>query len=269
MFPPPLKEWFSLLFRLQEIFSYRSMLWGMILSELRTRYRGSTLGFLWTFVNPLLSLLVYTLVFSVIMRIKLAHYAVFLFVGLLGWNMFSTAALSSTSVIVRQASLVKKIYFPREILPLSVVGGSVINYLFSLVILIPFLVFSGYTPNIYWLYLPLIVLLEAVVTAGFSLLFAALNVYFRDLEHMLGIFMMLWMYLTPVVYTLSMLPPAFQQFFKLNPIADAIISYQDIFYYGQPVRWKLFVYGWVLSILVFALGWQVFNRLSRRFAEEV
>lgn len=252
-----------------EIFEYRSMLWGLILSELRTRYRGSVLGFLWTFINPLLTLVVYSLVFSFVMRIKLPHYSAFLFIGLLGWNLFSSAILSSTSVIVRQAPLVKKIYFPREILPLSVVGGAVMNYIFSLVILIPYLLISGYMPNIHWVYFPLILILEIILTSGFSLLFSALNVYMRDLEHVLGIFIMLWMYLTPVVYPLSMVPHAYAQAFKLNPVTDVIYSYQDIFYYDKPVHWKLFVYGYVISMVIFSIGWTVFRRLSRRFAEEV
>ncbi|MCY0876432.1 MAG: ABC transporter permease [Firmicutes bacterium] len=255
--------------RPKEIIEYRSMLWGLILSELRTRYRGSVLGFLWTFVNPLLTLLVYTLVFSTVMRIHLTHYAVFLFIGLLGWNMFSGATLSATSVIVRQAPMVKKIYFPREILPLSVVGGALMNYLFSLVILIPFLLLSGYEPNVYWLYLPLIILIETILTSGFALLFASVNVYMRDLEHVLQIFMMLWMYLTPVVYTLSMVPQRFLPIFMLNPVTDVISSYQDIFYYEHSLDWKGFLYGTVVSVVILLIGWSVFHRLSRRFAEEV
>lgn len=255
--------------RPKEIIEYRSMLWGLILSELRTRYRGSVLGFLWTFLNPLLTLLVYTLVFSTVMRISMDHYAVFLFIGLLAWNLFSSATMSATSVIIRQSSMVKKIYFPREILPLSVVGGAVMNYIFSLVILIPFLMISGYEPNVNWIYFPLVLLLETVLTIGFALLFASLNVYMRDLEHVLGIFMMLWMYLTPVVYSLSMVPHHLGQIFKLNPVADVLVSFQDIFYFDQPLHWKLFLYGWIVSLIILLIGWIVFHRLSRRFAEEV
>ena len=130
-----------------EVYAYRSMLWSMIVSDLRTRYKGSVLGFLWTFMNPLLLLLVYMLVFSTVMRIKLTNYAVYLFIGLLAWNVFANSVQSASSVIVRQASMVKKIYFPRAILPLAIVGGSVMNYLFSLAILIPLLLLFGYYPS--------------------------------------------------------------------------------------------------------------------------
>lgn len=255
--------------RMREVFTYRAMLWSLVLSELRTRYKGSALGFLWTFVNPLLMLIVYDLVFSTIMHVNLPHFAVFLFIGLLGWNLFATSAQSAAGVIVRQASLVKKIYFPREILPLSVVGGSVINYLLSLLILFPFMLFSGFMPSWLWAYMPAVILMEALLTAGFALMFAAINVYLRDLEHMLGVFLMMWFYITPVVYSLSMIPHKYGEFFKLNPVSAAIISYQDILYFKEPVHWKLFVYGSVVSIVVFVLGWKIFERLNRRFAEEV
>lgn len=259
----------ALMDRFLEIWRYRSMLWSLILSDLRTRYKGSFFGFMWTFMNPLLMLVVYSLVYSFVLRINMKHYPVFLFIGLLAWNLFSTSALSSSRVIISQASMVKKIYFPREILPLSVVGGGIFNYLFSLIILIPFLLFTGNFPTLYWLYFPLILLVEILITAGFSLLFSVLNVFFRDLEHMLGIFLMLWFYLTPIFYSISFIPENYQFLFKINPLTSPIISLQNIFYYNQPVPWKLFLYGLIFGIIIFFSGWIVFGKLNRRLAEEV
>ena len=252
-----------------EVYAYRSMLWSMIVSDLRTRYKGSVLGFLWTFMNPLLLLLVYMLVFSTVMRIKLTNYAVYLFIGLLAWNVFANSVQSASSVIVRQASMVKKIYFPRAILPLAIVGGSVMNYLFSLAILIPLLLLFGYYPSFSWLWLVVILLIETLFTAGVALIVSSVNVYFRDVEHVLSIFMMMWFYITPVVYPITMVPHRLGQLFKLNPMTDLIYSFQSIFYYQQPMHWKLFVYAIFVSIIVFVIGWRVFQRLSRRFAEEV
>ena len=254
---------------MMEVYAYRSMLWSMILSDLRTRYKGSVLGFLWTFMNPLLMLLVYMLVFSTVMRIRIPNYAVYLFIGLLAWNVFANSLQSASSVIVRQASMVKKIYFPRAILPLAVVGGSVMNYLFSLAILIPLLLMFGYYPSLSWLLLVVILFIETLFTAGVALLVSSVNVYFRDVEHVLSIFMMMWFYITPVVYPITMVPHRMGQLFKLNPMTALIYSFQSIFYYEQPIHWKLFVYAIVVSCLVFVIGWQVFQRLSRRFAEEV
>jgi ABC-2 type transport system permease protein len=203
------------------------------------------------------------------MKVKIPHYPTFMFIGLLIWNMFVTGVLGSASVIVRQGSLVKKIYFPREILPLAVVGGALINYLFSLIILVPFVIFSGLRPTFEWVFIPLIILVAIVLTAGFALLFSAINVFLRDLEHMLGIFMMLWFYLTPVIYSLSMIPRSYAQIFKLNPMADVVLSLQSVIYYGQSPHWKLFLYGSIFAALIFVIGLKTFSRLSRRFAEEV
>lgn len=255
--------------RIFEIYQYRAMFWGLVTSDLRTRYKGSVLGFLWTFLNPLLMLVVYSLVFSTIMRVSMPHYPAFLFIGLLAWNLFATSVQSAVGVINRQGSMVKKIYFPREILPLAIVVSSAINYIFSLAILVPFLIISGLEPSWTWLFVPLILVVECIAAAGFALLFSSINVYLRDVEHVLGIFLMAWFYVTPVVYSLKMIPQKYIELFKINPVADFVVSFQDALYYHQMLRWKLFLYGIVISVAVLYFGWKVFNRLSRRFAEEV
>ncbi len=255
--------------RFVEVWNYRSMLWSLILSELRTRYKGSVLGFFWTLVNPILTLIVYSLVYSFVLRINMKNYSAFLFIGLLAWNLFATSLQSSSRVILGQAAMVKKIYFPREILPLSVVGGAVINYLISQVVLIPFLLLSGLHPNVDWTYWPLILLIEVVMTVGFSLLVSILNVYFRDLEHMLNIFLMLWFYVTPIFYAITLIPSPYSFLFRLNPLTTPIMSLQDIFYYEHGVRWKLLLYGSAFALCIFSLGWRVFGLLNRRLAEEV
>ncbi len=255
--------------RIVEIYQYRTMFWGLITSDLRTRYKGSILGFLWTFLNPLLMLIVYSLVFSTIMRVNIPHYSAFLFIGLLAWNLFSSSIQTGVGVINRQASLVKKIYFPREILPFAIVISGAINYLFSLLILLPYLIISGIQPSLNWLYIPLILALECITAAGFSLLFSSINVYLRDVEHVMGIFLMAWFYVTPVVYSLKMIPHKFTQIFKLNPMTDFVVSFQGVLYYNQPLRWKMFLYSIVLSFVLLGLGWAIFNHLSKRFAEEV
>lgn len=254
---------------LKEVIAYRSMLWSLTQSELRTRYKGSLFGFLWTFLNPLLTLLVYSLIFSTVMKVNIPHYTTFLFVGLLAWNLFAISLQSSAGVVVRQSSLVKKIYFPRHILPLSVVIGSLINYFLSSIILASLLLVTGFHPTLLWLCIPPVVLIEAIVTAGFSLLFSAINVYFRDTEHMLGILLMLWFYLTPVVYPLSMVPKHLEWVFKLNPIGDIILFIQGSLYYNQLPHLKLIIYTVCFSIFIFVFGWVSYQRLSRRFAEEV
>lgn len=263
------KGWTIVRATIREIVEYRSMLWSMILSELRTRYKGSFLGFLWTFINPLLMIIIYSLVFSLVMRVNIRHYAAFVSIGVLSWNMFATSLQSSSSVIVSKSSLVKKIYFPREILPMSVVGGALINYLLSYIILVPFILLSGIAPTPMWAAIPVIIFVNLMLTLGLSLLCAALNVYFRDLEHMLGIFLMAWFYLTPVVYSYTMVPHQLVTVFKLNPVGATTILLQDLLYYGHDIRWKLFIYAVAVSAAILGFGWGVFHKLSRGFAEEV
>ncbi|MCY0871030.1 MAG: ABC transporter permease, partial [Firmicutes bacterium] len=184
-------------------------------------------------------------------------------------NMFTSAVQGSCGVVVGKSSLVKKIYFPREILPFAMVGSAAINYALSLIILIPFLIFTGYFPNVYWLYVPILLAVETVVCAGFALFFAAINVYMRDTEHMLNIFMMLWFYVTPVVYSLLSVPKKLVLLFKIDPIAAVILGFQQVFYYDQAPHWKLLLYSIGSSLFILAAGWGVFVRLNRRFAEEV
>lgn len=254
---------------LRELIQYRYLWFELTLSELRTRYKGSVLGFLWAFANPLLTLIVYSIVFSNVMRIRIPHYSAFLLIGILSWNMFASAVQASAGVVVRQAGLVKKIYFPRQVLPLAVVGGSVMNYLFSCVILLPFLVAEGYYPTISWLWLIPLTLCEAVMAAGFALLVSAANVYLRDVEHVLSIVLMLWFYITPIVYTPSMIPGRLSEFFKLNPLSGCILGFQSVLYYHSPLHWKLELYSMSFAVVVFVIGWFVFSWLSKRFAEEI
>jgi len=254
---------------LRELIEYRYLWFELTLSELRTRYKGSVLGFLWAFANPLLTLIVYSIVFSNVMRIRMPHYSAFLFIGILSWNMFASAVQASAGVVVRQAGLVKKIYFPRQVLPLAVVGGSVMNFLFSCVILLPFLVAEGYYPTISWLWLIPLTFCEAVMAAGFALLVSAVNVYLRDLEHVLSIVLMLWFYITPIVYTPSMIPDRLSEFFKLNPLSGCILGFQSVLYFHSPLHWKLGLYSMSFAVVVFVVGWLVFSWLNKRFAEEI
>jgi ABC-2 type transport system permease protein len=252
-----------------ELWDYRTFFLTLVMSELRTRYKGSILGFLWTFINPLLILFVYYVVFTMVMKVRLSNYAMFLFIGILSWNMMSSGILSSISIITRQSGLIKKIYFPRVILPLSVVSASMINYLFSLIVLIPLLLVAKLYPNINWIYLPVVFLIQMLIASGISLLLSSINVFIRDVEHVMGIIFMLLFYLTPIVYTLNMVPLNYHLLIKLNPFSDVVLADQSIFYYGQPPHWKMLIYSFIISILVFSLGYTLFLKLNRKFAEEI
>ncbi|MBE1445676.1 ABC transporter permease [Paenibacillus sp. OAS669] len=255
--------------RLIEIYNYRQMLSSLVLTDLRTRYKGSVMGFLWTFLNPLLLLAIYSVVFSFIMRQNIENYPMFLFCAILPWTFFSSSIQSCSGIILRNSNLVKKIYFPREILPLSVIIAGVINYFFGLVILIPSLLLTGIHINISLIAFPLILFVQTLLVLGVSLIVSAMNVYFRDLEHIIAIVLQAAFYITPIIFPISMVPKEFQMYFLLNPMTEIIQAYRNIFYYGtMPDFAHLFLYL-LYSFIVLVIGWAIFNKLQKSFAEEI
>ena len=253
----------------KELYAYRQMLKSLVLSDLRTRYKGSVLGFLWTFINPLLTLIVYTIVFSTVMRMNVEHYAVFMFIGLLPWINFSSSIITSAGVMLRYSNLIKKIYFPHEVLPLSNVIGGIVNYLLGMVVLCIAIWADGVNFTYHVVYFPIILLLQFTFTLALSLIVSSVTVYFRDVEHILGALVMAWFYFTPIIYPSSMIPDKYQSLFDANPVKSIFASYQDIFYYHRDLNWNAVGVGFIIAFLLLIIGWLVFSRLKRNFAEEL
>ena len=252
------------------IYRYREMLINMVRRELRGKYKGSILGFLWTFINPLLQLVVYTIVFSNIMRMGVSNYEIFLFVALIPWMFFSTSVLSGAGSIIYNQSLVTKIYFPREILPLSVVTSNFINMIYCSVIVLAVVLFYHMNLNLeVWFMLPVIAFIEYILVIGIVLIVSALTVYFRDLEHILGIIIMAWQFLTPVLYPESFVPSQYQAILYLNPMTPIIISFRDVLYYGKMPVVENLVYAFLWSLIIFICGFLLFGKLQKDFAEEL
>lgn len=252
------------------IYRYREMLINMVRRELRGKYKGSILGFLWTFINPLLQLVVYTIVFSNIMRMGVSNYEIFLFVALIPWMFFSTSVLSGAGSIIYNQSLVTKIYFPREILPLSVVTSNFINMIYCSVIVLAVVLFYHMNLNLeVWFMLPVIAFIEYILVIGIVLIVSALTVYFRDLEHILGIIIMAWQFLTPVMYPESFVPSQYQAILYLNPMTPIIISFRDVLYYGKMPVVENLVYAFLWSLIIFICGFLLFGKLQKGFAEEL
>ena len=252
------------------IYRYREMLINMVRRELRGKYKGSILGFLWTFINPLLQLVVYTIVFSNIMRMGVSNYEIFLFVALIPWMFFSTSVLSGAGSIIYNQSLVTKIYFPREILPLSVVMSNFINMIYCSVIVLAVVLFYHMNLNLeVWFMLPVIAFIEYILVIGIVLIVSALTVYFRDLEHILGIIIMAWQFLTPVMYPESFVPSQYQAILYLNPMTPIIISFRDVLYYGKMPVVENLVYAFLWSLIIFICGFLLFGKLQKDFAEEL
>lgn len=244
----------------------------MVRKDLKTRYKGSFLGFLWTFLNPLFQLAIYALLFPLIMKASAIQqpYAMFLFVALLPWIFFSSSITSSTECIVENYNLVKKIYFPRQVLPLSVSTAGLINYFYGLIITVIGLIIGGcpfFTINL--LYVPLLLLILYVCTTGFCLLFSSLNVYVRDLEHIVSIVTMAWFYATPVVYSLTSMPHWVQKLLMLNPLAPIVESFRNVLFYGTAPQTEFLIIAAIEAVVIFILGVYVFNALEKGFAEEI
>ncbi len=219
---------------LRELWNYREMIASLVQRDLKSRYKGSVLGFLWMFLNPLLQLCVYTIVFSTIMRMGIEKFYLFLFVALVPWIFFSTCLSGGTTVIIGQQDMVKKIYFPREVLPIAYTTSQFVNMLLSFIVIFIVVFFSGIAIDpVALLYLPIIMLIEYVLALGVTLLVSSLTVYLRDLQQIMGIVSMAWMYMTPVIYSVDMIPDEFVNLFYLNPMTTITIAYRDILYYGR------------------------------------
>jgi ABC-2 type transport system permease protein len=253
----------------REIYVYREMLKSLVRKDLRTRYKGSFLGFLWTFINPLMMLVVYSLIFPYLMRIQEKNYAMFLFVALLPWLYFANSLQISAGVIINNGNLVKKIYFPRQILPLSVATAGLMNYIYGLVIVFSALIISGIGIRWVVIFLPLVIAIQYIMVIGFCLILSSANVYFRDLEHILNILTMAWFYVTPVIYPVEIFPEHLKGLLYWNPMTPMVLAYRDILYYGKIPQFNTLYGVTAFAILIIMLGMVVFNKLQANFAEEI
>lgn len=255
---------------IMEILEYKEMIVGLVRRELRGRYKGSVLGFLWTFINPLLQLGVYTMVFSVIMRSGIEKYYLFLFVALVPWMFFSGSITGGATCILGSADMVKKIYFPREVMPIAYVTSSFVNMLLSFVVVFGVLIFTNYGINLQAiLFLPLIMAVEYLLALGMVLIFSALTVYFRDLAYVLGIITMAWQFLTPVMYASTMVPDNLMVIWNLNPMTPIVEAYRAILYYKQIPDITTLSSATIVGIVCLVIGEIIFRHLQKGFAEEM
>jgi len=199
--------------KLQEIYKYRELIWALALKELRIRYKRSSLGFLWALLNPLLMMLILTAVFSTVMRIPVQHYAVFLISALLPWTFFSQALTYSAESIVGNGELLKKVSVPKSVFPIAAVLSNAINFALSMLPLALVLAVLRFPFHSTWVFLPVSFAVMVMFTLGCGFVFAAANVYFRDISHILQLLLSAWFYLSPVIYSLDFVPSRFSRSF--------------------------------------------------------
>ena len=265
--------------RIKELYAYRELIRNLVIRDLKVRYKNSVLGVLWSLLNPLLMTLVFTIVFTLMLPSSdIPKFPVFFMSGFLSWNFFSASVISATGSIVGNAHLIKKVYFPREILPLSVVLSNLVNYLVALIVLFAMLLVFRVRLSLAVLMLPLVILAQVLFTLGIAFLLSAANVFYRDTQHILEIVMQAWFFLTPIFYPIDILPKS-QELLgmtidvqlwlrRLNPMASLVASYQDIFYWGSPTGLDFFLRTFVTCVIVFLIGYAVFCRFSSVFGEQ-
>lgn len=254
---------------IKELYQYRELLKSNVKKEIRGKYKGSFLGVLWSFVNPLLMTLVYAIVFPFLLRSSQPHYVTFIVIAILPWTWFTSSIAQGTNSILINGGIIKKVYFPRAILPISIVTSGLVNFLLSCLIIVLFLIFSGIGFSFNILFLPLIIAIQYILQLGIILITSSIDVYVRDSEYIINFFISLLFYATPVLYSLDMFPQKIAMILQLNPIASLINSYRDIFYYQTAPNFLMLGYVLVVSIVIFFIGIKVFNKLEKGFAEEL
>lgn len=254
---------------LKNIYNYRELLKTSVFKDVNGKYKNSFFGVLWSFINPLLQILVYTVVFQVIMRSNIKNYAVYLCCGLVPWTFFSSSVLRASNTIMDNGNIVKKVYFPREILPISVVTSEGVNFLISTVIMLGFVLANniGFSWSLLWY--PIVFIIQFILSLGVAFLVSSITVYFRDLLHFLGILMQLMFYATPIVYSSQQVPANLKWIVKLNPMAYIIEAYRNIFYNKvSPSKTELLI-ALACGIVFCLIGFFTFKKLEKRFAEEL
>lgn len=253
----------------KELYNYRELLKTNIKKEIRGKYKGSWLGVIWTFLNPLLMLAVYAIVFPYILRVDVENYTIFMIVALIPWNFFTTAIQTGTNSVVINGNILKKVYFPREIIPISTTTSQLINFLITCIIMVIFIIFSGVGFSWHIILFPVLVLIQYLITLGLSFVLSAITVFVRDVSHFVSVVLMLGFYGTPIVYLSSMLPKKFQLILKFNPMAQLVEGYRAILYYHQlPDMQMLLIWG-IASIIIVIFGYMIFKKLEKSFVEEL
>ena len=249
------------------LYRHHELIGILVAKQLKLRYRGTVLGFVWTLLNPLLLMLVYTLVFAVYFRIDLPHYPAFLFSGLLPWLWFASSLQQGVTCILEGTSLVTRTQFPAEVLPIATLVANTVNFVLTLPLLFAFLLAFGLPVGRPLLALPILIVIEFVLGLGLVLILAAANVYFRDLQHLITHLLMVLLFLTPVFYPVSFIPELFRPWALANPLAILVTAYHDVLYWNRFPNWPSLLALLVLACVILSLASAMFRRSKQTFAE--
>jgi lipopolysaccharide transport system permease protein len=267
----------AMLQKLKELFKYRQLIATLVTREVKARYRGTALGFLWSLFNPMLLMIVYSIVFGYIFHgsgardftAKPIWYSLFLLNGLLPWIWFASSLLECSNVLVVHGALIKKNKFPLEVLPIMVVTTNMIHFLFAIPVLVVSFIILGKPLTLWVLFLPVSMLVQYVFTLGIGFLISALAVHFRDIRDILSNLITLWFFATPVIYLYETVPLKLQKVLDINPMTHLMESYHYAFFKGSLPHYKRLGVTVVVGVLFFYLGYVIFDKLRDTFVEEV
>ena len=252
-----------------ELWRYRDLLTNLVLRDLRVKYKGSTLGFAWSLLHPLLMAAVYTLAFRYVLQVRVPHFPVFLLAGLLPWTFLAASLASAGGAVVDNGVLVRKVAFPRAVLPLGAVASQFVQFVLMYVVIIPLAATLGTGLSAALFALVPLALLQLAFTAGLSLAVSAAQVHFRDTQHLVGVILQVWFWLTPIVYPITLVPEAFRGWLRLNPMALFAVAYQDaVLQHTMPSAADTAILT-AVAALALVLGLALFRRQEGRFAELV
>jgi len=258
------------------ILAYRDLFLNLVVRDLKVRYKKSALGFLWSLLNPLMMMVVFTIVFTILTVPTIDNFPVFVLTGIVAWNFFATSVTGAAFTVVGNSTLINKVYFPRELLPASLVASNLVNFLLTLVVLFGFIIAFKIKITAMVALLPAIIAIQVMLTLGIALAVAAVNVFYRDVSVLLEVGIQAWFFLTPIFYQLERIPQSisflgidvWRWVYMLNPMAAIITDYRYVLLYGlPPIRHTLF--SLAEAAIALAVGYWLFHTLSPRFSEEL
>lgn len=254
---------------IQELYKFRNLLWVWTVREIRVRYKQSYLGVIWAILQPLVLMVVFSLVFSLFARVPTGDipYPIFSYTALLPWTLLTTAITSGVPSLINNLNLVVKTYFPREILPIGVIGASLFDFLVASSIFVVLMVY--YRIQITWTiaWLPLVLIIQLVLALGIALMGSSLLVLYRDVRFIVPLGLQVWLYLTPVIYPVTVVPEKYLPLYMLNPMAGIITAYRQIILFGESPTWTYLAISGVEAALIFFIGYWVFKKLEVSFAD--
>ncbi len=249
----------------RDTFRYRELIWALALKDLKLRYKRSVLGFLWALLNPMLLMLVLSVVFSTIMAQTMPHYAIFLLSVLLPWTFFSQSLSYAAESIVGNGDLIKKVSVSKLVFPVAAVVSNMINFVLSLIPLVLIVLAMRHPFHLTWLYIPVPLLALTLFTLGATFFFAAANVYYRDVAHILQVLLNVLFYVTPIIYSIDFIPPSHRWLLKLNPLQYMLNGFRLGVYYGLLPTATSVIACFVFAFAMLAFGFWIFKRHQDEF----